>query len=232
MPVKTFICERCHQTFESRWLSNPNKYCSDSCRLDAMHERNKRPTSKQCELCGAVITKRPSVLATRVYCSKACADQARTMIIGEEHPLFKPKVVMSCTVCGKVCEVKPSLESRFRACSRRCASTLAKLTYPRTSSIEQAVADAMTELGESFVPQKQFQYYVVDFWLPAYNAVIECDGAYWHALPKQVRIDKAKDSYFRNRSIPLIRLTEQEIKASAMDAVQRALHLVIPHRAA
>ncbi len=193
-----------------------------------MHAANRREATKVCAHCGEAFSGRASVVKVRVYCSKSCADQARKQITGEEHPLHKPKVQMRCEVCGKVCEVKPSLVSRFRACSRRCAATIGKLSYPRISSIEQAVAETLDALGEPYVTQKPFQWYVVDFWLPRINAVIECDGDYWHSLPNMQRIDKAKNSYFRNRGIPLIRLTESEIKADVLAAVQRAIQHVTP----
>lgn len=194
-----------------------------------MHNGNTRRSSKACAQCGKSFSFRPSVTAVRVYCSKRCADDARKAVTGEDHPLFKPKVTMACEVCGALRDVKPSLVGRFRACSKRCAATLAKLSYPRTSTIEVAIAEALMRHGVAFRAQEQFQYYVVDFFVPSVGGVIECDGDYWHSTSKQRRIDKSKDAYFANRGIPLVRLSERTIKENADVAVIHALTSLTSH---
>jgi very-short-patch-repair endonuclease len=132
---------------------------------------------------------------------------------GEGHYRWKPKVRKTCEVCGAERWVKPSLADRFRACSKRCASALAKRAAPRVSSLERTMAGAMAAIGLEPEAQVAFRWYVVDFAFHEARVVVECDGTYWHARPKQQRLDHSKDSYLRNRGWRVVRLTEEAIKA-------------------
>jgi very-short-patch-repair endonuclease len=96
---------------------------------------------------------------------------------------------------------------------------------PRTSSLEVAVAAELKQRGEPFEVQRRFHWYVVDFYLPERNLVIEADGAYWHSLPNVQRTDKAKNGYMRSHGINLARLTEEAIRADVRAAVDAALRL-------
>ena len=150
--------------------------------------------------------------------------KAKARVTGPDHPLHKSPVAMSCEVCGTVRMVKPSLVARFRACSRRCAAILGHESMPRSSSLETAVAAVLVGMGERFDRQVRIGYYVVDFHLPDRNLVIECDGDYWHSLPNQRRIDRAKDGYMATHGIGIAHLSEREIKADAVGTVARVLH--------
>lgn len=237
-PKNTKTCTVCGARFVVKWLRNPNKYCSDQCRLDALHRGNrgennvnwKPPVQKTCEWCSKPYLAEPWNAGERRWCSRECSDEARRNITGEDHPLYKPKVCMACEVCGTERMVKPSLVSRFRACSRRCAGAL--LEMPRISSLETATKAVLDLLGETYEQQARFRWYSVDFYLPERSTVIECDGAYWHSLPKQQRIDKAKDTYLRKRGIVVVRITEADIRRDVWSAVVNALHATPPPRPA
>ena len=233
-PKHTKTCERCGVEFVTKWPNNPNRFCSHACRLTTLHDDNrveiKARIEKACEFCGTAYLAEPWNANKRRWCGRACTDAAHKVIRGVDHPLYKPKVMMACEVCGAVKAVKPSLVSRFRSCSNRCNAALAQMTYPRTSSLERAVMDELTRLHIPFQAQAKLRWYIVDFYLPQLALVIECDGAYWHAKPNQIRIDKAKDTYLRNRGITVARITEAAIKAGVVGAVDQALHRSVLHR--
>ncbi|MGF9741430.1 hypothetical protein ABEX38_29110 [Priestia megaterium] len=53
------------------------------------------------------------------------------------------------------------------------------------SSLEIGVAELLDELGLKYEEQKEMYFWVVDFYLPEYDLVIEANGDYWHANPMQ-----------------------------------------------
>jgi len=51
----------------------------------------------------------------------------------------------------------------------------------------------------------------VDFFLPDFMLIIECDGDYWHNLPKQIDKDKRRDLMATLQGYETLRLWEHEI---------------------
>src|SRR4051812_41571914 len=102
---------------------------------------------------------------------------------------------MACEICGTIKMVRHSLAQRFRACSRRCAGELGRRSWPRTSSLENAMMRAFANLDMVVSPQYAIDHYTVDFALPNEKIVIECDGIYWHSLPRQQARDQHKNAW-------------------------------------
>lgn len=63
------------------------------------------------------------------------------------------------------------------------------------SSLSDLAVAALIERGISYEPERRFGIYSVDVYVPSLMLAIECDGTYWHSLPKQVTIDSRKDAY-------------------------------------
>jgi len=93
----------------------------------------------------------------------------------------------------------------------------------RRTTIEIAVADALRDLGITFEEQVTFRWYLADIYLPDHNIVIECDGDYWHSLPKIIAHDRKRDAWFESHQIRVIRIKETDIRQNAREAVLRAL---------
>lgn len=59
--------------------------------------------------------------------------------------------------------------------------------------IEFIIGTVLNELNVEWENQKVFKFgkkwYIVDFYLPKYDLVIECNGDYWHANPKFFKFD-------------------------------------------
>lgn len=63
-----------------------------------------------------------------------------------------------------------------------------------------------------YVKQYVYKLGIADFWLPETNIIIECDGDYWHSLPKAIIRDKKQTEYLENEDYTVIRLWERDIK--------------------
>ncbi|MDK7491914.1 hypothetical protein ACQVNO_12760 [Bacillus paranthracis] len=53
------------------------------------------------------------------------------------------------------------------------------------SSLEAGVARLLDSLGLKYEEQKEMYFWIVDFYLPDYDLVIEAHGDYWHANPRK-----------------------------------------------
>jgi very-short-patch-repair endonuclease len=91
------------------------------------------------------------------------------------------------------------------------------------TSIERAVGAVLSELGEPHEPQKRLADLRVDFYLPARNLVIECDGTYWHSKPGAAEKDAKRDVRLQASGYRVVRLPEGDIRRDARAAVMAAL---------
>jgi very-short-patch-repair endonuclease len=53
--------------------------------------------------------------------------------------------------------------------------------------------------------------FLVDFYIPSLNMIIECDGDYWHSRPEVVKRDNAKNAYIPKCGYHLLRISETNI---------------------
>lgn len=94
----------------------------------------------------------------------------------------------------------------------------------KNTSIELLIQDELANRQILFI--KQFiveKVAVVDFYLPDYNLIIQCDGCYWHNClehypnhhKEQRAKDVTKDSKLRFRGFKVYRFWEHDIKKSA-----------------
>jgi very-short-patch-repair endonuclease len=98
---------------------------------------------------------------------------------------------------------------------------LNNITSP--TSIEIKVGEILKEIGINYISQKVMGPYIVDFYLPDAKIVIECDGDYWHNLPKLKARDERKDRWLNSHGQKVIRIWEHEINEDAFLAVTNAL---------
>lgn len=100
---------------------------------------------------------------------------------------------------------------------RRKLGVLSKIKQGKggRTSIEIKMADELDKRHVEFIEQYNIDdRYVVDFFLPRHNIIIECDGEYWHTLPEVVSRDKRKNAYINSRGYSLYRFWESEINES------------------
>ena len=86
------------------------------------------------------------------------------------------------------------------------------LSLRNPTSIEKIVASVLDGLGIKYIAQKRINNkFLVDFYIPSKNLIIEADGEYWHNLPKTIKKDRAENAYLIACGYNLLRLTEEEI---------------------
>lgn len=193
-------------------------------------EKAAKPVAIECPICNEVFYRKPNYGSKRAsgkqYCSRRCSHWAKTQIVGTGHPLYR-RVETVCLWCEKTFIVKRTHAlnpERGKFCSRECVGGYASsLQDGRRSSLEYAVEAELTNRKIEFIPQKKMAQFVCDFYLPDRKLVIECDGKYWHSIPKVAARDKRKDAWLTSHGQKIVRLGEDEINTDCKAAVDRAL---------
>ena len=87
------------------------------------------------------------------------------------------------------------------------------------TSIEIKVADQLEKYKIKYIPQKQLcnGHFVVDFYLPKYQLVIECNGDYWHSRPERKKRDQELEEYVLSKGKDILWLWEHEINDEWFD---------------
>lgn len=98
---------------------------------------------------------------------------------------------------------------RGKFCSRRCLGTYTVTQKrPRISKAETEFGDALEAAGIPVLRNYKIGNWVVDFYVPSVNKVIEFDGAYWHSLPAMKRRDERKNKDLIERGYSVCRVNE------------------------
>jgi len=101
-------------------------------------------------------------------------------------------------------------------------------TMPRETAIEAKIYQELERRSVTFVKQQVIDgLWVVDALIPGARLVVECDGEYWHSLPKMVERDRRKDGYLKSRGYKLFRFPEAAIHADVEGCVQRVVDALI-----
>ena len=86
---------------------------------------------------------------------------------------------------------------------------------------EKEVAQILESLCTDYEFQKIMGHYIVDFYLPEYNIIMEVDGKS-HQWRKQKRRDLIRDHYFMRRGIITVRIpTGPSLEKETKEALQR-----------
>lgn len=228
--MTTLACDYCGARFtRSRPARYPHSYCSKVCSNRAnARSGTEHPNWKRivliCPTCGESFTRAPSAVAEHWNCCSLECDAAyRRTITGDARYNYidSPKL-MTCEVCGTQKLVQhPSHQQRFRACSKRCACLLGHRRWPRTSSLETAMAEAFERAGLQPIASYPLDRATADFAFPDLRLIVECDGSYWHSLPEVAARDKRRDGWLRSKGWRTLRLSEANIKRDPDACVQR-----------
>lgn len=87
------------------------------------------------------------------------------------------------------------------------------------TSIEIKVSNQFEKYGIRYIPQKQLckGHFIVDFYLPEYQLVVECNGDYWHSRPERKKRDKELEEYVLSKGKDILWLWEHEINDEWFD---------------
>ena len=127
---------------------------------------------------------------------------------------------MICEWCEQAYEVSPCFVGKTRFCSMSClGSHSVRMQGGRRSSIEIAIEAVLEALGVEYEAQHRIGKWLCDFYIPSARLVIECDGSYWHSLPKNAERDTRKDRYLKKRGYEVVRLREKDINEDPLKAL-------------
>jgi len=204
----TAICLNCSAEFKRPNGRMKAKYCRQQCYFESQAKLSlSLKVEVKCPQCGKVelLTKGRAAVKTIGYCSDECHLGVKRV----------PRSLKQCPICNKTFTAVMGTGKIQRFCSRRCTSVYAVQAMPTNgTSIERAVDAMLSTIAIIYVPQFKLGYWVCDFFVPASNLVVECDGDYWHSLPKAILNDKRKDAWLKKHRYKLLRLTETEINNS------------------
>lgn len=82
------------------------------------------------------------------------------------------------------------------------------------TDIERAMDVILVLIGVPFKKQFLIDRVVADFAFPDLKLIIECDGGYWHTIPKTREKDIRRDCWLRGQGWSVLRFTDSEIKKS------------------
>lgn len=165
-------------------------------------ENSHPPVVINCELCGKErkVKYAKFINGYGRFCSESCAAKSR-YANGGGMKLLEGNAKFFSTEEGKAILSRNGVQSASSFKNR-----------DRRTSIEIKMADELSMRGIEYIEQHNLgDKFLLDFFLPEYGIVIECDGDYWHSLPSSIRRDKAKNAYIKACGLSLYRFWESEI---------------------
>jgi very-short-patch-repair endonuclease len=219
------ICGRKFETYDRG--AKTQRYCSKVCgdvgaaRVRKVWNKGVRAgVTLTCEICGKEYYVAPNRKDKSKYCSWKCAEIGWARVTGPGHPLYR-KIEMECFNCGTEIQRIPAKLALYEHlfCSRRCVGIYVKSHQPERTSIEIAMRDQLLAANIKFTEQYRHKCGVADF-LVVPNIIVECDGDYWHNLPKVSARDIRKDAALKANGFEVLRFWEKDIRADPRACVQ------------
>ncbi len=211
---QTRTCARCGLVLQCR-PSDKRLYCSQECRYASA----RRKVDKVCVNCGVTYKAFPSEAKRTRFCSPVCKKAYNR---GDKAARWKPDVPLTCEWCGGSFGRKPHL-AHIRFCSRKCRNNWLRHNITSPTSIEIAIEALLVDMGVPYSPQEQIGQWSVDFLIPAASLAIECDGDYWHQLPRVQLKDAIKEAWLTKHGYTVLHLTEYAINNSLDECKARIL---------
>lgn len=114
----------------------------------------------------------------------------------------------------------PSAKERLLSNLNR--GTKKTLEQKGINDLEKIVADELIRRGIHFEHDKSIEQYFVDFYLSAYNLIIECDGG-WHKEKDVIEHDLVRDARIRSLGYSIVRLPRRIIKPNNMPSIIKSI---------
>lgn len=109
----------------------------------------------------------------------------------------------------------------------RSKSAVARSRQPRVSSLSLAASSVLTALNIEHILEHPVGPWNFDLFVPSHNLLIECQGEYWHSLPKSKRNDAAKRTYVE-RYFPQLSLAAlKELEFHTEGRVEQRLRVLL-----
>jgi len=159
-----------------------------------------------CKQCGEQAKKKPAHVKRggnyAKFCSPSCATKWQFANTDLRERIREGFDEYMQTPEGKSAHQERSMKGYFAASSGK------------RTSIEVKMAEELTARGIEYIEQYNLgDKFALDFFIPEYNIVIECDGDYWHTRPEAICRDKRKNAYVKACGFSMYRFWEREINA-------------------
>lgn len=98
-------------------------------------------------------------------------------------------------------------------------NSVSKYFENNKSGIELKVENQFKKYGIKYFTQKPLDsgHFIIDFYLPEYQLVVECNGDYWHSRPERKKRDKELEEYVLSKGKDILWLWEHEINDEWFD---------------
>ncbi len=125
-----------------------------------------------------------------------------------------------CKKCGKNFELPRSDLKRGRGvfCTYRCY-----LTYRGPSTLEEKMEKALNLAHIKYEREVKFKRFHADFLLREIKTVIECDGEYWHLMPKIQERDERKNMLLKKLGYRVYRFSGATINKCTEKELSRKI---------
>lgn len=193
-----------------------------------------------CQRCGKVKYVYPRYAKRAKYCSTFCAHIGKPSGALGKHWKVKDTSKYKGSKKGRRFKIKnpstkkrvTSEETKQKLRERRINNPIKKFS---NTSIEIKIKEELEKRGfiknkDFFQNKGMFNIANVDFYLPKYNTVIECDGCYWHGCKtcgfvkhhKFRRVNDIRNTLLlREMNIETYRFWEHEINSSASECINK-----------
>lgn len=195
-------CPHCKESYKVKNKGIEQIYCSNKC----LGESRKVVVDLECDYCNKEFFKKPSMVKDKNFCTKKCSEDYSSKIHKES------RIKKTCEICNKEFSVKPS-QNRLNCCSKECSNRWKSEVYPKTENgeihlracglkstlnskskdtkPERLVREFLIHKNIKFIGQYQmYNKFIVDYYLPDTNTIIEVLGDYWHGNPLKYGDDK------------------------------------------
>lgn len=249
------VCQTPYMADPGRLKYGRQTTCSRKCSYALRASKISNATTQPCAVCGTPTTRslshRKSVLS---FCSSKCHYAARGLglvsrvVVQPYNISAETRAQMSESqtarnilrkALGRYFPHSEATKARLRLTT---AKAIAEGRIPRVSKLEFIVKKELEILGLPFVHQKMFRdaqgrfVALPDFYLPDQNLVLEVNGTFWHADPREFPQGPLHPSQRRTLSryqtkmtrlaqlgIPVAEVWERDIRADVQQAVGQAL---------
>lgn len=157
---------------------------------------------------------------------KKLSNSSRGQLTGKKNPAKRPEVRKKISRALKKSWQSPSSGLNSPEMLKKLRqSTLKQLRENpiKVSSAEIKLRKALEKHGlGNFTPQFQvLGRYLIDIAFPKEKVAIECDGFYWHNLPKRIERDKLRDRRLEKEGWRVLRVPNENIHKNIGQVVTR-----------
>lgn len=161
--------------------------------------------------------------AKRIEVRKKISDKLKgrphPWSMGDKNPMRNPKFIKKNIEAKKGNHYPKMSEARkgkYNSEESKIKNREWHILHPnrkfKNTSIELKVEEELKRRGIIYQPQwPLFKVAIVDFYLPEYRIVIQCDGDYWHNLSGVREKDKRQDKILTLNGLNVHRFWEHEI---------------------